>query len=50
LLKAIGYENGIAEILPEIPVSPYLLAKIEKKKAKRVKHGKKDAFRKTKGI
>jgi len=40
LLKAIGYVDGIAEVLPEIPVSPYVLAKLEKKKAKRVRHGK----------
>jgi len=40
LLKAIGCVDGIADILPEIPVSPYVLAKLEKKKAKRVRHGK----------
>lgn len=40
LLKAIDYADGLAEILPEIPVSPYALAKLEEKKPKRVRHGK----------
>ena len=40
MLKAIGYVDGMADVLPEIPVSPYLMAKLEKKKPKRVKHGK----------
>jgi transcriptional regulator with XRE-family HTH domain len=39
LLKAIGYEDGLAEILPEMPASPYLMAKAEKSKKKRVRHG-----------
>lgn len=40
LLKAIDYAEGLAEILPELPMSPYTLAKIEQKKPKRVRHGK----------
>lgn len=40
LLKAIDYVEGVAEILPEIPVSPYVMAKLEEKKPKRVRHGK----------
>lgn len=40
LLKAIDYADGLAEILPEIPVSPYAMAKLEEKKSKRVRHGK----------
>ncbi len=40
LLKAIDYAEGLAEILPEIPMSPYALAKIEQNKPKRVRHGK----------
>lgn len=40
LLKAIDYADGLAEILPEIPVSPYAMAKLEEKKPKRVRHGK----------
>lgn len=40
LLKSIGYENEMDQLLPEIPVSPYTLAKIESKKPKRIRHGK----------
>ena len=40
MLKAIDYMEGLGDILPEIPVSPYALAKIERKKPKRVRHGK----------
>ena len=40
LLKAIDYAEGPAEILPELLMSPYALAKIEQKKPKRVRHGK----------
>ena len=40
LLKAIDYVDGLTEILPEIPVSPYVMAKLEEKKPKRVHHGK----------
>lgn len=31
LLKAIDYADGLAEILPEIPISPYVMAKLEEK-------------------
>lgn len=40
LLKAIDYVDGLAEILPEMPISPYAIAKLEEKKPKRVRHGK----------
>lgn len=40
LLKAIDFSDGISEILPELPISPYALAKLEEKKPKRVRHGK----------
>lgn len=39
LLKAIDFADGIADILPEIPVSPYALARQDANKPKRVKHG-----------
>ena len=40
MLKAIDFTDGIADILPEIPVSPYAMAKLEARKPKRVRHGK----------
>ncbi len=40
MLKAIDFTDGIADILPEIPVSPYVMAKLEERKPKRVRHGK----------
>lgn len=40
LLKAIDYADGLEEILPEMPISPYAMAKLEEKKPKRVRHGK----------
>jgi transcriptional regulator with XRE-family HTH domain len=40
LLKAIDFTEGLGDVLPEIPVSPYALAKLEGKKPKRVRHGK----------
>ena len=40
MLKAIDFTDGIADILPEIPVSPYVMAKLEKRKSKRIRHGK----------
>lgn len=40
LLKAIDFTDGISEILPEIPVSPYALARLDEMKPKRVRHGK----------
>lgn len=40
LLKAIDYTDGIKELLPDIPVSPYQLARQEQKQPKRVRHGK----------
>ena len=39
LLKAIDFADGIADILPEFPVSPYALARQEANKPKRVRHG-----------
>ena len=40
LLKAIGYESEMEQLLPPIPLSPYIQAKIEAKKPKRIRHGK----------
>lgn len=40
LLKAIDYTDGIKEILPDMPVSPYQLARQESRRPKRVRHGK----------
>ena len=39
LLKAIDFADGIADILPEFPVSPYALARQEANKPRRVRHG-----------
>ena len=39
LLRAIGFMQGLDELLPEIPVSPYELEKIRQGKRKRVRHG-----------
>jgi len=40
LLKAIDFAQGLDEVLPEIPVSPYELLKIQQGKRKRVRHAK----------
>lgn len=40
LLRAIGFMNGLDDVLPEIPISPYELANIEQGKRKRVRHAK----------
>ncbi|WP_301412279.1 helix-turn-helix domain-containing protein [Prevotella sp.] len=40
MLKAIDFTDGIADIMPEIPVSPYAMAKLEEHKPKRIRHGK----------
>lgn len=40
LLKAIDYMDGMEEILPALPMSPYQMAKMEGKKPKRVRHAK----------
>lgn len=40
LLKAINFSAGLADILPELPPSPYAMAKAEMKKPKRVRHAK----------
>ena len=40
LLRAIGFMDGIDEVLPEVPVSPYELEKIQQGKRKRVRHAK----------
>lgn len=40
LLRAIGYAQGLDDVLPEIPVSPYELLKIQEGKRKRVRHAK----------
>ena len=38
LLKAIDFAQGLDDVLPEIPVSPYELMKIQQGKRKRVRH------------
>ena len=38
LLNAIDFAEGVADILPEIPVSPYALARQDASKPKRVRH------------
>ena len=38
LLKAIDFAEGIADILPEIPISPYAMARQDASKPKRVRH------------
>lgn len=40
LLRVINNLDGITEVLPEIPISPYLLLKLQSKQRKRAKHGK----------
>lgn len=40
LLKAIDYMDGLQEVLPALPMSPYRMAKIESQKPKRVRHAK----------
>ena len=40
LLKAIDFTQGLDELLPDIPVSPYELEKIQQGKRKRVRHEK----------
>lgn len=40
LLRAIGFMDGIDDVLPEIPISPYELEKIQQGKRKRVRHAK----------
>ena len=37
LLKVIGQVNGLDNVLPELPVSPYLVRRDEKK-AQRIRH------------
>ncbi|MBQ6578652.1 MAG: helix-turn-helix transcriptional regulator [Bacteroidales bacterium] len=40
LLQAIGWGQGLDDVLPEIPISPYELELIMKGKRKRVRHAK----------
>lgn len=40
LLKAIDFADGLDDILPELPASPYAMVKAEMKKPKRVRHAK----------
>lgn len=40
LLRVIEQLDGITEILPEIPISPYQLLKLQSKQKKRIRHGK----------
>ena len=38
LLKSIDFADGISDILPEIPISPYAMARQDASKPKRVRH------------
>ena len=38
LLKAIDFADGISDILPEIPISPYAMTRQDASKPKRVRH------------
>ena len=38
LLKAIDFADGISDILPEIPISPYAMARQDPSKPTRVRH------------
>jgi len=40
LLRSIGMIGNTNTLLPEIPVSPYLISAISKKQKKRIRHGK----------
>ena len=40
LLRAIGFMQGLDDVLPELPISPYELEKIQQGKRKRVRHAK----------
>ena len=40
MLREVNEIESLKNILPEIPISPYDLEKIEKNKPKRVRHGK----------
>lgn len=40
LLRAVNCLDQIKELLPEIPLSPYTLQKINEKRPKRIKHAK----------
>lgn len=40
LLKVVGRVNALDDVMPELPVSPYLIRK-EDKKAQRIRHAKK---------
>ena len=40
LLRAIGFMQGLDDVLPELPVSPYELEKIQQGQRKRVRHAK----------
>ncbi len=40
LLKVVGQVNALGDVMPELPESPYLVRK-EEKKAQRIRHSKK---------
>lgn len=40
LLKVVGQVNALDDVMPELPESPYLIRK-EEKKAQRIRHSKK---------
>lgn len=40
LLKAIDMADGLDELLPPMPPSPYAMAKLQQQQPQRVRHGK----------
>ena len=40
MLRAIEQLHEIRQLLPEIPISPYVLSKIQEKQPKRIRHAK----------
>ena len=40
LLRTVGQLEKMDEVLPEIPISPYVLEQIESKKPRRIRHAK----------
>lgn len=40
LLRIVGRLDAVNELLPPIPISPYILSKIKTNKPKRVRHAK----------
>lgn len=40
LLRTIGQLGNMAEVLPDVPISPYLLSELNGRLPKRIRHGK----------